>query len=124
MLAGRRGRPSKYAEFDELVASLPPVMEKRPKYIRGIGVFRGARGLTAWLKIRLPNGGTLKGKSYAPNASVEIKLGNLASWNWESLIEKHRELQGRADRGETLEDTPDVTFGATVPGLWTGSGEE
>jgi integrase len=107
----RRGRPPKYAEFDELVANLPQVMEKRPKYVRGIGVFRGSRGLTAWLKIRLPNGGTMKGKSYAPNASVEIKLGNLTSWNWESLIEKHRELQGRADRGEPLEDTPDVTFG-------------
>jgi hypothetical protein len=111
MLTPRRGRPSKYAEFDALVASLPDVMEKRPKYVRGIGVFRGSRETTAWLKIRLPNGGTLRGKSYPPDASVEVKVGNLASWSWERLIDEHRELQGRADRGEPLEDTPDVTFG-------------
>src|SRR6266852_4504787 len=111
MLTPRRGRPSKYAEFDALVASLPDVMEKRPKYVRGIGVFRGSRETTAWLKIRLPNGGTLRGKSYPPDASVEVKVGNLASWSWEQLIDKHRELQGRADRGEPLEDTQDLTFG-------------
>jgi integrase len=111
MLTPRRGRPPKYAEFDALIASLPDVMEKRPKYVRGIGVFRGSRETTAWLKIRLPNGGTLRGKSYPPDASVEVKVGNLASWTWERLIDKHRELQGRAFRGERLEDTPDVTFG-------------
>jgi hypothetical protein len=111
MLPPRRGRPSKYAGYDALVTNLPQGMEKRPKYLDGIGVFRGSRGMTAWLKIRLPNGGTLGGKSYPPNASVEIKMGNLASWNWERLIDKHRELQGRADRGEPLEDAPDVTFG-------------
>jgi integrase len=111
MLTPRRGRQPKYAEFDALIASLPAVMEKRPKYVRGIGVFRGSRETTAWLKIRLPNGGTLMGKSYPPDASVEVKVGNLASWSWERLIDKHRELQGRADRGERLEDTPDVTFG-------------
>ena len=107
----RRGRPSKFAEFDQLVATLPPVMEKRPKYLNGIGVFRGARGLTAWLKIRLPHGGTLKGKTYQANASVEIKVGSLDSWSWEQLAEKHRELQGKADRGESLEEAPDLTFG-------------
>jgi hypothetical protein len=32
MLSPRRGRPPKYAECDELVASLPQVMEKRSKY--------------------------------------------------------------------------------------------
>jgi integrase len=111
MLPPRRGRPSKYAGYDALVTNLPQGMEKRPKYLDGIGVFRGSRGMTAWLKIRLPNDGTLRGKSYPPNASVEIKMGNLASWNWERLIDKHRELQGRADRGEPLEDAPDVTFG-------------
>jgi hypothetical protein len=111
MLATRRGRPSRFAEYDQLVASLPPVMDKRPKYLNGIGVFRGARGLTAWLKIRLPHGGILKGKSYSPNASVEIKVGSLDSWDWEQLTETHRDLQGKADRGEALEDIPDVTFG-------------
>jgi integrase len=80
-------------------------------FVRGVGVFRGSRGLTAWLKIRLPLGGVLKGKSYPPNASVEIKVGSLASWSWEALIAKHTELQGKADRGEPLENTPDITFG-------------
>ncbi len=53
-----RGRPKKYAEFDALVASLPPLMTKRPRYLHGIGVFRGQRGLTAWLKVRITRGGT------------------------------------------------------------------
>jgi len=110
MLATRRGRPSRYAEYDELVASLPAVMDKRPKYLNGIGVFRGSRGITAWLKVRLPHGGILKGKSYPPDASVEIKLGNLESWDWEQLTQKHLGLQGKADRGEALEDAPDVVF--------------
>jgi hypothetical protein len=66
--------------------------------------------LLAWLKIRLPNGGTFKGKTYRPGASVEIKIGSLASWNWEQLISKHTELQGRADRGEPLVDVPEETF--------------
>jgi integrase len=107
----RAGRPSKYTEFDELLASLPKAMEKRPKYVRGIGLFRGSRGITVWLKIRLPNGGTLKGKTYPPGSSVEIKVGNFASWDWERLTAKHTELQGKADRGEALEDMPDLTFG-------------
>jgi hypothetical protein len=95
----RRGRPSRYAEFKALVANLPDVMEKRPKYLRGIGVYRGSRETTAWLKIRLPNGGTLRGKSYPPDASVEVKVGNLTSWSWERLIDKHRELQPCRSRG-------------------------
>jgi hypothetical protein len=110
LLPPRRGRPSRYAEFETLVANLPDVMEKRPKYLQGIGVYRGSREITAWLKIRLPNGGTLKGKTYPADASVEIKMGNLASWSWERLIDKRRELQGRADRGEPLEKA-DVAFG-------------
>lgn len=119
----RRGRPPKYAEYDELVASLPDVMAKRPKYVRGIGVFRGSRGMTAWLKVRLPNGGVLKGKSYPPDASVEIKVGSLASWTWETLTAKHSELQGKADRGEPLEETPDVTFGQFAE-EWLGRAEK
>jgi integrase len=116
MQAPRRGRPSKFAEYEQLVASLPNVMEKRPKYLNGIGLFRGTRGLTAWLKIRLAHGGTLKGRTYPPNASVEIKVGSLESWTWEQLTEKQRELQGKADRGEPLEDAPDLTFRAFAEG--------
>jgi hypothetical protein len=73
-------------------------------------VFRGAHGVTVWLKIRLPNGGTLRSKTYPQNASVEIKMGSLDSWAWDQLTEKHRELQGKADRGEPLEEIPDLTF--------------
>ena len=109
--APHRGRPSKFAEYDQLVASLPKLMGKRPKYLNGIGVFRGSRGITAWLKVRLPHGGTLKGKAYPPNSSVEIKVGSLESWTWEQLTDKHRDLQGKADRGEALESSPDVLFG-------------
>ena len=119
----RAGRPSKFAEFDELLTSLPKTMEKRPRYVRGIGLFRGSRGVTAWLKIRLPNGGTLKGKTYRPGASVELKLGNLDSWNWEQLTSKHAELQGRADRGEPLMDVPDLTF-ADAAEDWLGRAEK
>ncbi|MCH8113352.1 MAG: site-specific integrase, partial [Proteobacteria bacterium] len=104
MAAKPRGRPRKYAEYDELLAKLPKLMTKRPRYVNGIGVFRGATGDTAWLKLRLPNGGLYKGKRYAPGKSLEIKLGNLPSWSWAQLEAKHKELQGKADRGEPLED--------------------
>jgi integrase len=106
----RRGRPARFSEYDQLVASLPPALGKRPRYLNGIGVSRGSRGLTAWLKLRLPHGGFLKGKTYAPNASVEIKVGSLNSWSWERLVAKYDELQGRADRGDPLEDAPDTAF--------------
>jgi integrase len=85
-------------------------MEKRPKYLQGIGLFRGSRGVTAWLKIRLPHGGTLKGRTYAPGSAAELKLGNLTSWSWEQLVDLQRELQGKADRGEPLETAPDLNF--------------
>ena len=100
---GRRGRRRRYAAYDELVASLPREMAKRPHYVDGIGVFRGARGDTAWLKVRFPHGGTYRGRSYAPEAAVEIKLGSLSSWTWAQLEAKRDELQGKAERGEALE---------------------
>jgi integrase len=110
MAGSPRGRPTRYAEFDALVASLPKLMEKRPKYVRGIGVYRGARGDTVWLKIRLPHGGAYAGAVIAPGGAVEIKMGRRESWSWDKLIDKHRELQGRADRREPLEDAAQVTF--------------
>src|SRR5215469_15849778 len=111
MLTPRRGRPARFSEYERLVASLPPLMDKRPRYLNGIGVFRGSRGLTAWLKIRLPHGGVLKGRSYQPNTYAEIKVGDLSSWSWEQLSDKQRELQGKADRGDPLEEAPDLIFG-------------
>ena len=65
-----RGRPRKYAEYDALVASLPRGMAKRPKYVNGIGVFRGAKSETVWVKIGLPNGGVYGGRSYPVVAPV------------------------------------------------------
>ena len=105
-----RGRKRKYAEYEELLQSLPKVMTKRPKYVNAVGVFRGSRGETAWVKISLPHGGIFKGKNYQPGSSLEIKLGSLSSWTWQQLEDKHRELQGKADRGEPLEQKADVLF--------------
>ena len=105
-----RGRKRKYAEYEELLQGLPKVMTKRPKYVNAIGVFRGSRGDTAWVKISLPHGGVYKGKNYQPGSSLEIKLGSLSSWSWQQLEDKHRELQGKADRGELLEEKADVLF--------------
>ena len=104
------GRPRRYSEFDRFVSGLPDRMEKRPKYLKGIGVFRGARGDTAWIKIRLTHGTTFRGKSLPQGSSLEIKLGNLASWSWEQLTIKQAELQGMADRGEPLEKEQSVLF--------------
>jgi integrase len=105
-----RGRPKKYAEYDVLVASLPKPMAKRPKYFNGIGVFRGARSDTAWVKIRLTHGGTFRGHSYSKGSAAEIKLGNLSSWSWKDLEAKRDELQGKADRAEPLEEEAPQLF--------------
>lgn len=105
-----RGRPRKYAEYDALLASLPKLMAKRPKYLNGIGVFRGAKSETAWVKIRLTHGGVYNGRSYPKGAAVEIKLGNLSSWSWKELEAKHDELQGKADRAEPLEEEAPQLF--------------
>jgi integrase len=110
MANGLKGRPRKYAEFDELLSSLPKPMAKRPKYLKGVGIFRGARGDTAWIKIRLPHGGQYKRKLYAPGSSLEVKLGSLSSWPWELLVGKHTELQGKADRGEQIDDDGPILF--------------
>ena len=106
-----RGRPKKYGEYEALLKSLPKLMKKRPKYVNGIGVFRGARGDVAWIKIRLPHGGIYKGKSYPEGSSMEIKLGNLSSWSWQQLEKQLLEFQGKADRGEPLEDQVQILFG-------------
>ena len=87
-----RGRKRKYAEYEELLQGLPKVMTKRPKYVNAIGVFRGSRGETAWVKISLPHGAAFKGKSYQPGSSLEIKLGSLSSWTWQQLEDKFRLL--------------------------------
>ncbi|WP_420564730.1 tyrosine-type recombinase/integrase [Thalassobaculum sp.] len=103
MALAPRGRPGRYAEYDHFYASLTVPMEKRPRYIHGIGVFRGRRGDTAWVKIHLPRGATYGGKSYPPGSSIEIKQGHLTSYTWQQLLDVRDRLQGLADRGEPLE---------------------
>lgn len=110
MYAKPRGRPKKYAEYDALLTSLPKLMAKRPKYLNGIGVFKGAKSQTAWVKVRLIHGGIYNGRSYAKGDAVEIKLGNLASWPWKELEAKRDELQGKADRAEPLENEAPLLF--------------
>jgi len=105
-----KGRPRKHSEFEALRDSLPKLMTKRPKYVKGIGIYRGARGDTAWIKIRLREPTSYKGKRHAAGDSLEIKVGNLGSWSWDQLLRKHSEFQGKADRGEPLEESEDILF--------------
>ena len=105
-----RGRPRKYAEYEALVAGLTKGMAKRPKYLNAIGVFKGSKSDTAWIKIRLPHGGVHAGRSYPRGAAIEIKLGRLSSWTWKDLEDKRDEVQGKADHGEPLEDEASVLF--------------
>jgi len=108
--AKRRGRPRRYAEYEQLLAELPPKMAKRPRYVNGIGLFRGERETTAWIKFSLPKGGMFRGRAYEPGEAAEIKLGKLSSWTWEQLETERNRLVGRAERGEALEDAPVVRF--------------
>lgn len=107
----RRGRPRRFAEYEELLASLPAKMTKRPKYVNGIGLFRGERETTAWIKFTLPKGGVFKGRAYEAGEAAEIKVGKLGSWTWEKLETERNDLIGRAERGEPLEDAPVTRFG-------------
>lgn len=110
MARAPRGRPSRFAEFDRFLADLPARTGKRARYLHGIGVFRGSRGDTAWIKVRLPKGATFRGQYFKPGKSVEIKVGQLTSYTWEQLLTERNRLQGLADRGEPLEETPPPLF--------------
>lgn len=104
------GRPRRYARFEEFEAGLPKKMGKRPAYCDGIGIYRGSRDATVWVKVRLPRGGSYKGRSIPPGGSLEHKLGRRASWDWEGLVSERDRLQGLADRGEPLEPDEIPTF--------------
>jgi integrase len=112
MTGARRpvGRPSRYGKYELLEASLPEKMDKRPIYCDGIGLFRGSRGTTVWIKIRMPRGGTYNGRSVPVGGSIEHKAGNRTSWTWEQLETERIRLQGLADRGEPLEAVQAETF--------------
>lgn len=104
------GRPRRYAKYDLFEACLPPLMTKRPAYCDGIGLFNGATGSTAWLKIRMPVGGVHNGRMVPIGGAVEIKKGKRTSWTWQELIEERDRLQKRADHGEALEANPVPSF--------------
>lgn len=110
MPAKPKGRPSRYARYEVLLKKQRNPEEKRPHYVDGIGVYRGARGDTAWIKIRLPRGGTYKGKYHASNSSLEIKLGQLSSWGWDELEAEYQKWQRKADHGEALDASEDILF--------------
>ena len=111
MTAKPRGRPGRHAKYEQLLRELPEEMVKRPRYVDGIGLFQGKRGVTAWLKIRLRNGGTYEGKTYPNGSALEIKLGRLGSWTWDQLEAEYAKVQGKADRGEPLSQPIVPTFG-------------
>jgi integrase len=111
------GRPGRYAKYEKLQASLPDKMTKRPIYCDGIGLFRGSRGITVWIKIRLPHGGVYNGRTVPVGGSIEHKAGNKASWTWQQLETERERLQGHADRGEPLETAEVETF-ATYAADW------
>ncbi len=106
---GRRGRPAKFKALDDLLASCPDAM-RRPIYQDRIGVRRGPKGDTVWIKIQLPMGGAWKGRQFPPSHALEVKLGWKAAIDWKYAIAVRDKLQGRADKGELLEDTPVPTF--------------
>lgn len=106
-----RGRPNRYAKYAELEASLPKVMAKRPAYCDRIGLFRGQRAFTVWVKVRMARGGDYKGRTYKPGESVEIKLGDRASWDWSELEQERDRLQRLADKGEPLVAKIPSSFG-------------
>ena len=110
------GRPGRYAKYERLEASLPAVMKKRPAYCDGIGLFRGAKSSTVWIKVRLPHGGIYNGRTIAPGGSIEHKAGQRASWTWQQLEAERDRLQGLADRNEPLNQTPAETFASYADG--------
>ena len=105
-----KGRKRIYAEYEELLESLKGKVTDRPAYRGGIGISSGVRGATAWLKIRLPHGAVYRGRSYKAKGYLEIKAGRLDSFTWEQLEDLFRLYQGKAERGEPLEETQDITF--------------
>ena len=107
----RLGRPRRYSEYEDILSSNPPKsMEKRPVYTNNIGIFRGKRGDSCFIKISLKHSTGYKGKAYTAGSSLEIPMGKLSSWTWEQLETERDSIQGKADRKEPLEDKKQETF--------------
>lgn len=105
-----RGRPKKHAHFEELVKGLKAGAKKRPTYLNGVGVLKGARDTTAFVKVTLRRANSYRGRHIPAGSSVEIKLGALTSWSWEELEAERVRYQGLADRGEPLEPAAAMLF--------------
>ena len=105
----RRGRPSKYSAYDDWFQRLP-ASTQRPAYLNGIGVSRGVRGDSVWIKVTPIKPITHQGRYYKPGQSIEIRLGKRTSWTWEELERERVDVQRRADRGEPIEDAQSVSF--------------
>ncbi len=103
------GRPSRYAKFEAFEASLASPM-RRVAYCDSIGIYKGAREATVFVKLTLPHGGMYRGRSIKPGGAVEHKLGKRASFDWQQLIAERDRLQGLADRDEPLEPVEVDTF--------------
>lgn len=103
------GRPSRYAKHEAFEAALPAPMH-RPAYFDGIGIYKGTKETTVFVKLTLPQGGMYRGRSIKPGGAVEHKLGKRASFDWQQLIAERDRLQGLADRGEPLEPAEVETF--------------
>lgn len=112
-----RGRPPRYAHLEELKASLVAGEKKRATYRNGIGLLKGARGTTAFVKITFRQPNAYKGKHIQAGESVEIRLGALDSWTWDRLEAERVRLQGLADRGEAIEAEAATLF-STLAQKW------
>ncbi|AXK43489.1 site-specific integrase [Erythrobacter aureus] len=105
MKAAKRpiGRPRRFARFEEFEASLPAQTGKRAAYCDCIGIYKGAKTTSVFVKITLPKGGIFRKRSIPPGDAVEIKLGKRSSWDWPELTLERDRLQGLADKGLPLE---------------------
>jgi integrase len=83
---------------------------RRAKFHDRIGVRRGPKGDTVWIKVQLTKGGSWKGRRYPPGGALEVKLGWKASTDWGHAIAVRDDLQSRADKGLPLEDDPAPSF--------------
>ncbi|GJL96221.1 MAG: hypothetical protein DHS20C06_00380 [Hyphobacterium sp.] len=105
-----RPRPGKHARFIKLLEEIRKDRPSRARYLEGVGIRSGGKTETAYLKIRLPNGGQYRQKYYKPGSAIELSLGRLSSWPWDRLLQERDRLQGLADRGEPLEEKTTDTF--------------
>lgn len=110
MAGAPKGRAKRFAIYEDLEARLPEMMSKRPIYAGGVGLFRGERGTTVWLKLWILRPTSYRGASLRPGQSKEIKLGAKASWPWDKVEAELDKLKGRAERGEPLDDVRDALF--------------